>query len=196
MTNTDDPQGAFDELPFPHETLTSERSHPNHWYNRAADLRTSAGATWYAIRFQPDDMNEKLGLPGGNSANVACYPVYHLLCGLAIEVLLKAVIAQREAPPESHDLLFLANRAGIPLKDKEKRLMKFYGDALVWAGRYPTPRNCSDTKLLDHYEFATSVLTMPVKMGSIQLVTGNGATEWEKFHALWKRLAEHFSFQN
>lgn len=41
-------------------TLTKDRGHPNHWRNRAADLRASAGALWHAMDSQDATMAAEL----------------------------------------------------------------------------------------------------------------------------------------
>lgn len=174
-------------------SLTDDRSHPNQWFNRAADLRSGAAALWHGMRTSDDQLNEELGLPRGNSMAVACWPVYHMLCGLAIEVMLKAVISQTKPVPESHDLTHLARVAAISITEQEKRLMAYYQRAVVWAGRYPVPKDCTDQKLNDFYDFAASVLTKPVgKLGTFPLYGPSGAADWENFHRLWLRLAAHF----
>lgn len=43
-------------------TLAEERNHPNHWYNRAADLHSSAGALWYVMKLKDNEVVESLGL--------------------------------------------------------------------------------------------------------------------------------------
>jgi len=94
------------------ERLTAQKSHPNHWFNRAADLRSTAGAAWWAMCHGDAAMNEALGLPRGNDMTVACYHVYHMLCGLALELILKALLSRKQAVPPSHDLVYLAKLAG------------------------------------------------------------------------------------
>ncbi len=174
-------------------SLTEDRSHPNHWFNRAADLRSGAAAVWYSMRIPSDELNQELGLPHGNSLSAACWPVYHMLCGLAIEVILKAVICQHKTVPESHDLIHLARVAEISISENEKRLMGYYQRAVVWAGRYPVPKDCTDQKLHEFYDYANSVLCKPAgKLGALTLYRPSGAADWENFHRLWRRLAEHF----
>lgn len=72
--------------------LVKRFSHPNYWFNHASDLRAAAGAVWFAMGEQNEQVRESLGLDVGFSMNVASRPVYHLLCGLALEVLLKALL--------------------------------------------------------------------------------------------------------
>lgn len=46
-------------------TLVEDRSHPNHWRNRAADLKASAGALWHAMGAQDAAIAEELGYAPG-----------------------------------------------------------------------------------------------------------------------------------
>jgi hypothetical protein len=53
------------------------------------------------------DIATSLGLPPGFSMQVACMPVYYMLCGLSLEVVMKAVLVQRGVPEKkyaTHDL--------------------------------------------------------------------------------------------
>jgi hypothetical protein len=179
-------------------SLSEERSHPNQWYNRAADLRASAGAAWYVM--ENDDAQKiakSLGFGDGYSMGVACRPVYHMLCGLALEVIMKAVLRQKDvAVPEIHDLNDLASRIGLERNPHERALLKFYTSSIVWAGRCPTPRNCTDEGLRKFFGEASAVLQRPgPRLGNLKVLTASGATDWEHFHALWLRIAGQFEFQ-
>ncbi|TGP39541.1 hypothetical protein EN871_32200 [bacterium M00.F.Ca.ET.228.01.1.1] len=80
-----------------------ELNHPNHWYNRAADLHASAGAVWDAMTNDPRDTSKRLGFTEGHSMQVACQPVYLMLCGLSLEVVMKAVLVQRGEMSSKHE---------------------------------------------------------------------------------------------
>lgn len=171
--------------------LTQDRSHPNHWHNRAADLHASAGAVWFAMRNdQKMQVGASLGFPSGFSLGVACRPVYHMLCGLALEVGAKSVLTSCGATiPTSHDLNSLMGLIGLTVSVKERALLKYYSASVVWAGRYPTPRDCTDLALLDFYNKAGDALTEPVKeIKGLKLRRGNGATNWEVFDDFWQRV--------
>ncbi|GKX42430.1 hypothetical protein SOASR015_14640 [Pectobacterium carotovorum subsp. carotovorum] len=178
------------------KTLTEERNHPNHWFNRASDLRASAGALWVAMEGNNDLFVEKLGLHNSFSMGVACWPVYHMLCGLSLELIFKAVIVQLGGDvPKTHDLNQLAGKASFQCSVAEKQLLKFYKASVEWSGRYPIPNRCNDDGLLDHWRLASDVLTKPDKrFKDIEMRTGSGATDWENYHALWSRIAEQFRF--
>lgn len=183
---------------FRSPSLTEERSHPNHWYNKAADLRAAAGAIWHAMETDVEGkVAQSLGLPRGYSMGIACWHVYHMLCGLALEVIMKAIMAQRGLKvPATHNLSNLAGMLKIKLSSHERNLLKFYSSTLIWAGRYPTPKECSDDALRAFYDEANSVLRKPLKkVGSLTITVGTDATDWGNFHPLWLRLANEFEFR-
>lgn len=179
-------------------SLTEDRSHPNHWRNRAADLKASAGAVWHSMGSQDSFIAEELGYAPGYRMGVACWSVYHMLCGLSLEVIIKAVLIRRGTPPqkiETHSFMKLHDFLGVEMDDERKRLMAFYEAALVWSGRYPTPRNASDDKLLRYYELADEVLMTPLPMGeksTIQFKVASGSTDWQHYSALWSSYAGLF----
>ncbi|CAJ9444629.1 Uncharacterised protein [Burkholderia pseudomallei] len=178
-------------------TLTEERSHPNHWFNRGADLHASAGALWYAMENDVrQEIAQGLGFSSGYSMGVACYPVYHMMCGLALEVIMKAVLVQRGLPfPKTHSLGRLALTLGLTKTKDELAVLNFYEQSVLWAGRYPVPLNCTDDKLKEYWSLAGDVLTSPVKLSEnsrVKMRTHNGATKWEKFSPMWLEIAAMF----
>ena len=88
--------------------LVKERNHPNHWYNRASDLHASAGALWLIMRTREEGAADELGLGRGFSMCVACWPVYLMLSGLSLEVIMKAALVQQGVPESSY------GRHGLP----------------------------------------------------------------------------------
>jgi hypothetical protein len=150
---------------------------------------------------QDSSIAEELGYAPGYRMGVACWSVYHMLCGLSLEVIIKAVLVRRGTPPqkiETHSFVKLHEALGVEMDDERKRLMAFYEAALVWSGRYPTPRNASDEKLLSHYDLANDILTEPLSMGEktiIQFQVSSGATDWQCYSALWQSYADLFESQ-
>lgn len=187
MDEEDDFQDWFASRP----TLVEDRSHPNHWRNRAADLKASAGALWHAMGSQDAAIAQELGYAEGYRMGVACWPVYHMLCGLSLEVIIKAVLVRRGTDPtkiETHSFVKLHDALGLTMDGERAKLMAFYEASLVWAARYPTPRNASDDKLLSYYDLAAEVLTKPVDLGTsgiLKFRASNDATDWKHFSELW-----------
>lgn len=123
-------------------TLVEDRSHPNHWLNRASDLLASAGALWHAMGAEDTAIAQALGHGSGFSMKVACWPVYHMLCGLSLELIMKAVLIQRATPQkdvETHVLHRLHRMLDLDLDEERKQILDFYEASVMWAGRYPTP---------------------------------------------------------
>lgn len=177
------------------QSLTEQHLHPNYWFNRASDLRASAHVLWLSM--DSKDLQQRMGYGGGFSLEVACGPVYFMLCGLALELILKAIIVQKTGKaPENHDLNNLAGLAGIKINGKRKELLKFYTAAIVWTGRYPVPVKCDDEKLKDYWALSSSVLTDRVKgYENLNVRKENGVAEWEKFQALFNEIMEKFNFE-
>lgn len=176
------------------QTVTEQRLHPNHWFNRASDLRASAHVLWLSM--ESKDLQQRMGYGGGFSLEVACSPVYHMLCGLALELILKAVIVQQSGKvPEVHDLNHLVSLAGISVNTRRKELLKFYTAAIVWTGRYPVPARCDDDKLKKYWELASNVLTEPAKgFGALKVRRRNAASDWDNFQAIYGEFMEKFDF--
>lgn len=172
--------------------LVEHHGHPNNWFNRASDLRATAGAAWFSMRVKPEAVREALGLEPGFAMPVACRPVYHLLCGLALEVLFKAVLVLRgQQPPAIHDLCALADQVGVDLSGDERELLRYFSTTISWGGRYPLPKNPTEEKLRGYWDNAVDVLTTatPISPGSfVKIARPSGADEWEVFHALYGRI--------
>jgi hypothetical protein len=180
-------------------TLTEDRSHPNHWRNRSADLKASAGAIWYAMK-NDKAVADALGYSYGHSMSVACKPVYHLTCGLALELIMKAVLVQRQTPIkklQTHHLGKLHQLLGLDQDESRRKLLLFYQHALVWSGRYPVPMNADDESLKQYYQLEQEILTVsaPLSPGSfIKLLRSSGATDWEPFCELYDSYRALFQY--
>lgn len=192
----DDYEGWLASLP----TLVEDRSHPNHWLNRASDLRASAGALWHSMGPQDAAIAKALGYGSGYSMKVACWPVYHMLCGLSLELIMKAVLVQRATPQrdvETHVLPRLHRMLGLDLEEERKQILDFYEASVMWAGRYPTPRNPTDEKLLSHYDLESKVLTKPAPIkspGTLEFRVSSNTTDWDQFSGLWGEYAALFTY--
>ncbi|MEQ4191162.1 hypothetical protein ABNM11_21120 [Pseudomonas syringae] len=191
----DEFEGYDDDYERP--TLVEDRNHRNHWLNRANDLHASAGAIWFSMKSENhQSVTETLGLGEGFSMSTACDPVYHMLCGLSLEVLMKAVLVSRgDSAPEIHDLNDLASLVGTKRNVNETRILRFYQESVIWAGRYPIPRKANDQKLRQYWDLAHKVLTKPKRMGSETVMTfhvSSGATAWDKFDSLYRSYRDLF----
>lgn len=180
-------------------TLVDDKSHQNHWRNRANDLHASAGAIWLSMsNGRGRDAAMELGLGDGFDMHLACTHVYHMLCGLSLEVAMKAaLVSQGITPPEKHDLNLLAHLLGVKRNPAQRKILNFYQHSVVWAGRYPVPVNATDEKLIDYYEMANTVLykgKTVIKGTTINIKTYSptGATSWERYDALYKSYTALF----
>jgi hypothetical protein len=90
---------------------------PQYWYNKASDLRASAGAVWHCGKaYDKAEIAEGLGFGTGFDMGIATHAVFPMLCGLSLELLFKAIcIKGGMVPGTSHNLLALAGSAGVKL---------------------------------------------------------------------------------
>lgn len=179
------------------QKLVQRYSHPNYWFNRSSDLHASARAIWKSMN-SPTDEADQLELGRGFSMAIAGYHVYHMLCGLALETVLKALLVQdgKWTPNDgTHSLVRLAEKLGIQPTKEEQLLLEFYAASVIWAGRYPLPSRPTDEKLMDYWSLSESVLTVPSILGkgtNLEFRTASHATDWENFHVLWRSFADQF----
>lgn len=122
-----------------------------HWASRAENARLSACFLWQSRH--PEETAAVVAICDyGGSPEVALVASYLRESAVALELIVKAVIAQRmtargadpaiEGVPATHDLLALWKEAALPTLEREDqlRLLRFKS-VLVWSGRYATPRS-------------------------------------------------------
>lgn len=98
-----------------------------YWYNKASDLRGSAGALWASMdESRSNEIVEELGLGVGFSMTVATSPVYAMLCGMSLELLYKAIVVAKGNKPnvKSHNLTDLASDAGVSVTKRQVGLLE------------------------------------------------------------------------
>lgn len=172
------------------------RRAPLWWYDKASDLHASAGVLWLAMR---DENRERfaseLDLGDGFDMGIACWPVYQMLFGMALELLFKAIsVASGEEPEHSHKLNDLAARTGIDFSDSEHNMLALLTESILWAGRYPVPKRRNAVE--EYNRLASDVLSdrEKLKLGDLDLVVEryNNALDWEKLDSIWHKATARF----
>ncbi len=119
------------------------------WFNKSSDLRAAAAAVWTSM---DNDLGELIvkdcRLGGGFNMGVAVSPVFHMLCGMAMELIFKALTVEHgcKVNDSSHDLLSHLAGTGLSYSDNERELLKILSHDITWAGRYPTPKKKNTSK--------------------------------------------------
>lgn len=84
---------------------------------------------------------ERMGLGQGCAHSIACRPVNQMLCGMSLELLLKAiVVARNEAPEATHELVALSREADVACSEVELATLKILSESIIWERRYPVPK--------------------------------------------------------
>ena len=157
-----------------------------YWHNKASDLYASAGVLWAAME-DPNQGNAatKMGHGHGFAYSIACWPVYQMLCGMALELLLKAVVvAKNEAPRATHDLVALSQEAGVSYSPLELATLTILSESIIWEGRYPVP------KMEQHFHELTQLTWQHLYDAApgmnINLKRPNDRLSWTAIGELWK----------
>jgi len=114
------------------------------YWNNADNLRSGALVIWNAYH-EGVVSPQSLGFDTGFSFAVSLPPVFSMLCGLSIELLLKGTCRALELPAkDSHRLTDLADNAGIAYSDDDRVILRALSEYVYWAGRYPAPKNAKE----------------------------------------------------
>lgn len=164
-----------------------------YWYNKATDLRGAAGLVWAGIHDEKASaIAERLGLGSGFDFAAACWPVYYMLCGMALELLLKAAIVQGGGEPKAtHKLAELWHEVGLEADAQQTGLLEILSESISWAGRYPVPwqetrfdrfGDLVDEHLMDH---------VPLGESGLEVMRANQSLDWPSFTRLWSIAHSH-----
>ena len=173
--------------------IHAERSQePNYWVNRASDLHASAGVIWYAIHNNANSqITESVGLGRGFDLMAGTWPVYLMLCGMSLELALKAVIVSHgESPRATHDLVQLADQAGVAVEQDQKGLLHFLSECVIWAGRYPVPKKSDDLEYFTYLHYENFFIRE--KRGNTTYLKPKQPypLDWPQFQVLWNAIIE------
>lgn len=151
-----------------------------YWYNKSSDLRGSAGALWASMNKEHSEkIVQELSLGTGYRMSASVLPVYHMLCGMAIELIYKAILIAHGFNPKKfkyHKLIILANLAGIIVDDKSKLILQLLTESIIWDGKYPVPNN---EKEMENRDKLFGELTKGA------LARANDVLSWESFNRRW-----------
>jgi len=173
-------------------------SEPMYWFNRASDLHGAAGALWYCMQ---NDRKQRiglaLGLGEGFDMTVATWPVYRMLCGMALELAYKAVaVSQGKSVLKVHNLVKLAEHAEIPLNTNDIGLLDLLTECIVWQGRYPVPK---EHESMDEFAFLTyENLYKKERTGNLTMLKplDPNPFDWDQFHPFWAQAVAAFEWHH
>ncbi|KHT49323.1 hypothetical protein [Vibrio sinaloensis] len=152
---------------------------PRYWHNKSADLFTSAHVLWKAMETD-------------SSLSVSCYATYKMLMGMSFEALLKGLLIESQQVPISnlatHDLVDLAKTLGLILSKEENKALTVLTDYVLWAGKYPMPKNAK--QLQQHRTMVHVTENRKIKLGSLNATESNGALDFDNLKPLWRKLSD------
>lgn len=118
---------------------------------------------------------------------ISCY----VECPLS-SYLRAIVVAKGGEPSRSHNLLYLASKAGVATTEKQNGWLEVLSRYVKWAGRYPVPLPKDSADYARLYTFESRHLWNFEKESGSKLhsVLPNTQLDWEPFHQLWKHAQE------
>jgi len=120
-------------------------SSPHNWQRRAESINHIACLTIDEVEKQLKDKKQDILEFKFDLAYVALF-----LCSISLENLIKGLYILRnenccsngELPKilTTHNILSIAEKANIKLKEEERELCDFAGHVILWWGKYPVPK--------------------------------------------------------
>lgn len=159
-----------------------------YWYNKARHLRSSAGAVWYCMENdKSQNISKEMGISCGDS-----FFVFPMLCGLALELLYKAICVKNDKIfANTHSLEKLANIAGVSVPSEMLPTLKLFTESIIWDGKYPVPtdkkRQAFD-EINNLWFEVSSTLTKTFK--SLKIYEQNGEPSWDTFQKFWDAASD------
>jgi hypothetical protein len=133
-----------------------------YYWNNAEKLRESAKTLW-----DGQFLGDEIAL---------------MLAGLSIELLLKGIIlALQDVFPHCHRLDCLIATAGISVSDRDHQTSRLLTEYIVWAARYPTPKDAEEWFLEETGGWPLS-----------RAQGGMPQNDRDNYENLWNTLAPYF----
>ncbi|MGC4098761.1 MAG: hypothetical protein QM706_16735 [Nitrospira sp.] len=160
------------------------------WHTKAWHLMGAAGALWACSNHdRSKEMVGELGLETEFNMSHALGAPYLTLCGLSLELLLKAIIvAKRGKPARSQNLGFLALSASVTLTEIQKGQLDLLSEYVTWAGRYPLSKNREAFHRLPKLRFEQLLRDNNVTGVSLVELRAGSQLDWPHFHKLWRHI--------
>ncbi len=151
---------------------------PGIWVLQARELKCAADLIFNAYVSDFDEMQR-----GGSTLDLQNLQIVGpatLLYGLAFENVIKAIILKKEGamiengklkrwPGSGHELIELAERAGIRLTDLQRELLSRFTAFIEWSGRYPIPMS-KDKMSLQQAGISPEWIPLPVQPNELTSV--------------------------
>lgn len=164
-----------------------------YWFNSANDLHAGAAATWHSMEpHVREELVAKYELGASFDTRVALYPVYGLLCGLSVELLLKASIVESGMPIKNeHNLIRLASQLQLQLDSDQMNLLEQLTHLIRWRGRYPKPNKREEWMKYRQVQDDAMVVE---RTGKVQWrkQSASRTLNWNTYDALWKNCLNYY----
>ena len=121
---------------------------------------------------------------------------FALNAAFSIELVLKSILAQKGLPipdgASGHDLCALCAKACVKLNEKQNSTLELLTSTIVWAGRYPGPKN--EEQWDDYQDRVLEKHIIRSRRGNTFSVVANPETfpNWENYVRIWEACVAEF----
>lgn len=106
-----------------------------------------------------------------------------MLRGMSLELMFKGVlVARKEQPGKSHDLVALARSAGISVTQEQRLYLQLLTHSVKWVGRYPVP--ITEKEWNDDIRVNSDICGSGYMSETAE--RAESIAGWEAFSGLWK----------
>lgn len=159
------------------------------WFNKASDLHAASAAIWFSMEDEQSHLIvKKFRLGRGFRMDAAVRSVFCMTCGLALELLYKAIAVENKSfTPDKdthHRLVDLGKKAGVKLAADDEDLLEILSEYIYWEGKYPAPKPNQPTQRL--HKLKSRCLFEEISIGKLKIKKPNGRLSWDGFESLWQ----------
>lgn len=164
------------------------------WLNKSLDLRASAGALFISMdKKQSDTIVKELGLGTGFCLSVAVWPVYLLLWGMSLELQYKAIsVVKGDQVQEKHDLIDLADSAGVKIDEKTKNILQLLTESVIWEGKYPVPKDKHKESFYTANSIYNRIMYTEDMVHGFKVPKQTDYLIWESLNEIWLKANKIF----
>lgn len=166
---------------------------PMYWHNKADNLHASAAILWasYDDKFKKE-ISSFLNCSKEYDIKISTFPVYVMLCGLALELSLKSILAFKKNVTSGHKLDSLIMKCEIPVNENEIGILKIYSEYVFWVGKYPIPLNSEAFEKFSSLNKKYASKEENLGNSKFKVIKGIPIFEWENFNNLYNKITGSF----
>jgi HEPN domain-containing protein len=150
--------------------------------------RKSDAAAWYSgalLFFEAAQVLHDAQLSGGR--------VFSYNAGMSLEIIFKSILARKQIDiPPIHILRTLATMASLQFDQHQNEMLEFLTECIVWAGRYPVPKNAEQFKKYNDEVVERHIIRTSVPGRTYVTLNPKNDPCWPNYLRVWNICVAEF----